>query len=327
MLMSGRLSSFADLLAPVRPERFFEQHWESRPLHIQRSEGHYYTQLLTNRDVEALISSGGLRYPAIQLARDGGFYPPEAFTKNIRSGGDIFTGIPDLDRIRAEYQSGATISLPGFHRAWEPLGTLAAAIEEDFDHPVHTNVYITPGNAIGFSPHYDTHEVFVLQIAGGKRWRIHKPPVPLPHRSQPFDPRSYTPSTPLFECDLAPGDLLYLPRGFVHTTATSDSFSVHVTLGITVYTWIELLTEWVQLSKHSGRFRRALPPGFAGNEEIRQALGDELRRMTAELQSMTNYNTFLDSYLRRVKSARLGFQTNFSTNITAARLRESRSSS
>ena len=70
--MTGRLSSFADLLAPARPEMFFKQYWESQPLHVQRSQSDYYAQLLTNRNVEAAISSGGLRYPAIQLARDGG---------------------------------------------------------------------------------------------------------------------------------------------------------------------------------------------------------------------------------------------------------------
>ena len=315
--MTGRLSSFADLLVPVRPETFFAQYWESQPLHVRRSESDYYVQLLTPRDVEAVISAGGLRYPAIQLARDGGFFPPETFTRTIRSGGDFFTGIPDLDRIRAEYQSGATISLPGFHRAWAPLGTLAAAIEAEFDHAVHANVYITPGNAIGFSPHYDTHEVFVLQIAGSKRWRIHKPPLPLPHRSQPFDPRGYVPSAPLCELDLVPGDLLYLPRGFVHTTETSDSFSVHVTLGITVYTWIDLLTEWVQLSKHSPSFRRALPPGFAGREDVRKSLGDQLRRMNAELQSITDYDTFVDGFSQRVQSARNGLRARFSTEVIA----------
>jgi ribosomal protein L16 Arg81 hydroxylase len=315
--MTGRLSSFADLLVPVRPETFFERYWESQPLHVRRPQSDYYAQFLTNRDVEAVISSGGLRYPAIQLARGGGFFPPETFTRTIRSGGDFFTGIPDLDRIRAEYESGATISLPGFHRAWEPLGTLAAAIEAEFDHAVHANVYITPGNAIGFSPHYDTHEVFVLQIAGGKRWRIHKPPLPLPHRSQPFDPRGYVPSAPLCELDLVPGDLLYLPRGFVHTTRTSDKSSVHVTLGITVYTWIELLTEWVQLSKHSPNFRRALPPGFAGREDVRRSLADRLRRISAELQSIIDCDTFLDGFSNRVRSARNGPRAKFSTDVVA----------
>jgi hypothetical protein len=74
--MTGRLSSFADLLIPVRPETFFERYWESQPLHIQRSESDYYARLLTDRDVEAAISSGGLRYPAIQLAKGGGFFLP-----------------------------------------------------------------------------------------------------------------------------------------------------------------------------------------------------------------------------------------------------------
>jgi len=277
--MSGCILTFADLLAPVRPEMFFEQYWENQPLRIERSQSSFYDNLLTNRDVETAISSGGLRYPAIQLAKDGGFFPGEAFTRNIRSGDDIFTGIPNLDRIRSEYQSGATISLPAFHRAWQPLGALAAAIEDEFDHAVHTNAYITPGNASGFSPHYDTHEIFVLQIAGGKRWRIHEPPLFLPHRSQPFDPRSYVSSVALLEVDLTPGDLLYLPRGFVHTTATSDRFSVHVTLGITVYTWVELLSDWIQSSKNSVGLRRALLPGFARHSRCsRQCPARQIRR-------------------------------------------------
>jgi Cupin superfamily protein len=313
--MSGFILSFADLLAPVRPEAFFAQNWESEPLYIRRSEGSFYENLLTNRDVESVISSGGLRFPAIQLARDGGFFPAEAFTRDIRSGGDVFTGVPNLDRIRAEYRSGATISLPAFHRAWGPLGTLAAAIEEEFDHAVHANVYITPGNTAGFSPHYDTHEVFVLQIAGSKRWRIHQPPLPLPHRSQPFDPRSHVSSAPLLEADLTPGDLLYLPRGFVHTTATSDGFSVHVTLGITVYTWVELLADWFQSNKNIPSLRRGLPPGFARRADIRKHLKDQLPRIIMELQRVTDYDGLLDGFSQRVRSARAGMRAGFDADV------------
>ncbi len=81
--MAGRLFSFTDLLVPVQPETFFARYWESQPLHVQRSESDYHAQLLTNRDVEAAISSGGLRYSAIQLARGRGFFLPEAFTRTI----------------------------------------------------------------------------------------------------------------------------------------------------------------------------------------------------------------------------------------------------
>jgi ribosomal protein L16 Arg81 hydroxylase len=190
---------------------------------------------------------------------------------------------------------------------------------------VHANIYVTPGNAIGFSPHYDTHEVSVLQIAGSKHWRIYPPPLPLPHRSQPFDPRSYAASFPAVELDLGPGDLLYLPRGFVHTTTTSESSSVHVTLGVTVYTWVELLTEWVHSSRHSRSFRTALPPGFAGREIVRQSLGDRLRRMIAELQSTTDYDKFLDDFSRRIRTARVGLGAGFSTDVVATEPLERRS--
>jgi bifunctional lysine-specific demethylase and histidyl-hydroxylase NO66 len=301
--MGAVIATFADLLAPIEPGVFFEQSWEKEPLHITRSAS-TYEGLLTNNDVEAVISSGGLRYPAIQLAKAGGFYPPEAFTRSIRSGGDIFTGIPTLEHIRAEYQGGATISLPGFHRAWKPLGTLAGAVEDEFDHPVHTNVYITPGNAAGFTPHYDTHEIFVLQIAGKKRWRIEKPPLRLPHRSQPFNPQSYVGSAPLLEVDLSPGDLLYLPRGFVHSTTTSDSFSIHVTLGMTVYTWVELLAEFAQSSRDIPSLRRALLPGFAGRKDIRKTLQDQLPRVIAELQRLTDFEGLMEDFSRRLRSTR-----------------------
>lgn len=315
--MSGSPLTLADLLAPIGTELFFERHWENEPLHVRGRASRFYEALLTHRDVEAAIASGGLRYPAIQLARDGRFLAAEAFTRSIRSGDDVFTGIPNLDRVRAEYRSGATISLPGFHRAWRPLGALAAAVEEQFDHAVHTNVYITPGNAAGFSAHYDTHEVFVLQIAGSKRWQIDKPLLPLPHRGQPFDPRGDRPSIPFLKVDLAAGDLLYLPRGFVHATTTSDSFSVHVTLGVTVYTWVELLAEWVQSCKHHPAFRRALPPGFAGRGDVRQSLKQQLPLMVAELARLTDYDRLVEGFAQRVRSARAGGRSDFSADVIA----------
>ena len=302
--MSGDIATFADLLAPLASADFLKRHWENEPLHIRRADPHFYDELLTTADVEAAISCGGLRYPALQLAKDGGFFPAEAFTRSVRSGGDVFDGIPDLDRVRAEYAAGATISLPGFQRASRALAILTAAIEDEFDHPVHANVYMTPGNAVGFHPHYDTHEVFVLQIAGAKRWRVFQPPLPLPHRSQPFDPRTWEATNPILEVDLNPGDLFYLPRGFVHTTVTDDSFSLHVTLGITVYTWVELLLEWVQSSKNYRNLRRALPPGFASREEITRQIGDHLGPIIAELQSAADHARLTERFAKRVRAAR-----------------------
>lgn len=311
--------NFADLLAPVAPQLFFAEHWEARPLHIRRNDQHFHHRLITNRDVETLITSGGLRFPAIQLARDGAFFAAESFTRNIRSGEDVFAGVPDIVKIKKAYRAGATISLPGIHRSWKPLADLVAAIEDEFDHAAHANIYITPGNARGFTPHYDTHEVFVLQIAGHKHWLVSEPPIPLPHRTQPCSPRGCAATPPVLEAEMKPGDLLYLPRGFVHTTSTSEKFSLHVTLGITVYTWIEVFAEWLQAAKLDQRFRHALPPGFAGCAANTQSLKEKFAELSAALQENTDSSELLESFLTKVRSVKSAPAEEFQSDVISRR--------
>ncbi len=295
------IASFESMIAPISVDEFFAKHWEKEPLFIRRSDPSFYDGLLTLQDLQNAISSGGLRYPAIQLSRDGGFLPPEAFCKDIRAGDVVFDGVPELARVQAEYQSGTTISLPGFHRAWGPLARLASAVEAYLDHAVHTNIYITPGAVSGFGPHYDVHDVFIFQLSGAKHWKIYSPIFDLPHASQPFRPRMFTDSAPLLELDIEPGDLLYLPRGFVHTTNTGNRASAHATLGVTVYTWVELLAIWLQSSKNEVDFRRSLPPGFAHRPELKQELEEGFARLVAKFHAKLDGEKLVESFLQRVR--------------------------
>jgi hypothetical protein len=296
-------ASFARLLAPHSLDAFFARHWEKQVLHIVRGDPHYYDELLTLGEVErALSSGGGLRYPAVQLSRGGSFLPPEAFCEDIRAGEVVFAGVPNLVKLNAEYRAGATVSLPGFHRASRPLMQLVCELEDYLSHGVHTNIYLTPAHSSGFDPHYDTHEVFVLQISGTKHWRFFEPILEAPHQSQPFHPRMFEPSQPTLELDMAPGDLLYVPRGVLHTTTTSETASAHVTLGATVYTFVELLTVWVQGLKNDPAVRRGLPPGFAWRPELAQKLGQDFSALLAGLQQGLDVEVLTAGFLDRVRA-------------------------
>ena len=77
----------------------------------------------------------------------------------------------------AALDDGATLVLQALHRTWPPLVEFGARLAAELGHPVQINAYITPPQNQGFAPHYDVHDVFVLQIAGRKRWRIHAPVV------------------------------------------------------------------------------------------------------------------------------------------------------
>ncbi len=295
---------FSALIRPMGTADFFAEHWERKPLLLRRDDSSYYDSLLTLADVEQYLSRGDARYPAIRLAKGGAFYAPEAYTHDVKYGDEVFRALTDPEKVFTEYSSGATVTLPALHLAWEPLGGLCRQIEGDLDHSVHTNAYLTPANAPGFTPHYDTHEVFVLQIAGVKHWRVYPPPMDLPHRSQTFSAEWYVlPAAPLMEFDLAAGDLLYLPRGHVHTTSTAKYSSLHVTIGITVYTWIELLSELIQGGLDWPEFRHALPPGFAHRPEARQELVQRLPKLMAHLSTALNAEAVSDRFTTKVRSA------------------------
>jgi len=297
--------SLATLLDPIGVERFLASHWEQSHLHVARNDPDYYRELLSAANIDDLIAHGDGRYPAIRLARDGAFFPPEAYTRNVRYGDESFNGVPDVEKIFTEYLSGATVTLPALHRTWLPLGLLCLALESRLDHAVHANAYVTPANAAGFTAHYDTHEVFVPQIAGEKHWQIFAPPLHLPHRTQTFSPERHAAAGPaLAELRLRAGDLLYLPRGYLHSTTTSGSFSAHVTVGITVYTWVELALELLQGCGADARFRRALPPGFASTADVQQDLARELSELIASWCQRADYEQIVASFLQRVRATR-----------------------
>jgi len=317
----GEKSDLAFLIDPLPPDNFFAGYWEQKPYHCRRGVEPYYQNILGAKDLEKIIASADLRYPALQLARNGSYLPAEAYTRNIKHGSEFFNGVPDIERVLAEYRSGATIVLPACQRSWPSLNGLCTALEDYFDHPVHANAYLTPGNSTGFTPHYDTHEVFVLQIGGRKHWRVYNPPLPLPHRSQPFNPGSYKlPPAPHFQFDLSPGDLLYLPRGFVHTAATSEGYSAHLTIGVTVYTWFELVLELLSAGRDLEGFRKALPAGFAARENLRAMLQEGLLERLDELRQHSDCASLVDSFTHRVRSARFRSGGSFALDVDTAAL-------
>jgi hypothetical protein len=67
---------------------------------------------------------------------------------------------------------------------------------------------------------------------------------------------------PTHELTLEQGDLLYLPRGFVHEARAEDVASAHLTVGLHVTTWLDLMAVALgQLGQRDERFRKSLPVG------------------------------------------------------------------
>lgn len=273
-----RALSFADLIAPLDPVAFFADIWEKRVEVLARNDSKYYRGLITASDVDAAIGSMGLSFPDVRLVNVVG--APEVSTYT-RPDGRIIP--PAVMRLFAD---GATIVLNQLHRRLEKLGTLCRALEFELGLAFQTNIYLSPPNAGGFKVHYDTHDVFVLQLEGKKDWEFYESPFSLPMPGQHHDETPVTPGPSIKKIQVNAGDLIYVPRGIYHSAVAGDAPSLHVTLGALSKTWAELLIEAVaEVSQRDVEFRRALPVGLGTgrlNFASAKATFDHLLRRLAD---------------------------------------------
>lgn len=172
-----------------------------------------------------------------------------------------FTGTADVDRVLAEWERGATIVLQGLHLGRPELGAFCRSLERTLGHPTQVNAYYTPRSAQGLPVHHDTHDVFVLQIAGEKRWLVYEPALELPLKNQEYSAELGGPGPAVHDLVLGPGDMLYLPRGWLHEALTSESDSLHLTVGVNVVTWLDAFRAALEECGDELGFRRSIQDG------------------------------------------------------------------
>jgi hypothetical protein len=230
-----------------------------RPLVVPRDEPGRFDELLSLADVERLVCSGGIRYPSFRLVKEGAKLDVRDYTTDLPWRPHALTGTADVGRVLAEFEAGATIVLQALHHTWEPLARFCRSLEQVLEHPVQANAYFTPRDSKGLAVHHDTHDVLVIQVAGEKRWLVYEPALALPLKHQRYRKELGGPGAPVHDVVLRPGDTLYMPRGWLHEAITSTTDSLHVTIGVNVYTWLDAVKAAVEECADDVDFRREAP--------------------------------------------------------------------
>ncbi len=254
------LSSALSRCLSVSPQEFAQAHWNTAPL-LSRAKQlpRDFADLLTDVDVDELVGERALRAPFFRTVSGGGGLPTPLRT--ARAGNRTIGDLVDPDGLAAQHIGGATLVLQALHRMHPPVGRFCRELALELGHPTQCNAYVTPaGGAQGFDFHHDTHDVLVLQVSGKKRWVIHQPvlELPLPSQARAGADLVTDGAEPLLDIELEAGDCLYLPRGYVHAALTTDVASVHLTVGIMVTTWYDVLSDMLTLAADDPQFRRAL---------------------------------------------------------------------
>jgi lysine-specific demethylase/histidyl-hydroxylase NO66 len=259
-------------------QTFVDKVWASRVL-VHEAPPAELTHLLSIDDVDHLLTETAIRTPAVRLARDGKVLPDAEFVRTAATvAGKAVTGLVDPRRVLALFDSGATVVLQALHRYWAPLIALTAGLELELGHPCQVNAYLTPPGSQGFAVHEDSHDVFVFQTYGTKRWEI--------HHGDGERTCAVHPDCRVDDVLMRPGVCMYLPTGTPHAARAEDTASLHVTLGINQRTWGDLLRQAVEplLDTVGGEHLPAASldhPDLLTEDLARrlEALADDVRRL------------------------------------------------
>lgn len=284
------------LIDPCSPREFFENYWEKQTRVVKRNQPDYFRSLLSLGEVDRVLTTLDRRYPDITLKNASREITASDYTVH----GDSL----DVARVYQLFEEGTTIALSFLDTVVPALKLFCRTLESELSHPFQTNVYLTPPRAQGAKPHYDTHDVFVLQVTGSKHWTIYGTPVELPLSGQEFDASVHELGAPSLEFVLEAGDVAYIPRGVVHDAHCTDVVSLHITAGVLRYTWADLLVETVAYaSLHDPAFRKALPMGFAHSEFDRVQALETLRNLLERASTKPNFEAALESFVDKSLSS------------------------
>jgi hypothetical protein len=225
------------------------------------------------------------------MVREGGQLDVGSYTADV-SWRPAFTKTANVPRVLEEWQAGATIVLQALHVNWHPLAVFCRLLEGAIGHTVQANSYYTPRGSQGFAVHHDTHDVLVLQVAGEKRWLLYDPLFELPLKHQRYSKALGEHGEPVDDFVLRAGDTLYLPRGWLHQAETSDTDSLHLTIGINAYTWLDAAKAALAESERDLTFRHGVEPGADEADRLAEQLAAEL---DPELVAKRRRRTFVQT--------------------------------
>ncbi len=206
---------------------FRDTYFEKKP--------HHFARALTERpftwsSIDRLLHILDPTAPTVRMFHHGQL-PENAYTDEF-----VEIGKPRRRLNKAKFyeylQGGATLQINWLERHSIEAKRLCLEVGRFVGAQTSGNAYMSFSGDGTFGKHWDTHDVFAIQLVGRKRWRIFPPTLPLPLTYQSHDRSGHhCPPEPLLEVTMEEGDVLYLPRGWWHHVIPLQVGSFHFSVG------------------------------------------------------------------------------------------------
>lgn len=220
-------------------------HADPQPVHIacpSHDRGRF-RGLVSTEAIDHLLNVGGLRPETFRLVRSGDV-PRDRYIRKRRYSPIMLADAIDPELVYQEYHRGASMLLIHAEACVEAVQKLALALAMRWGCATTAHVALSPPQgARALDTHYDSFDVVVLQVEGDKRWDVFAPCHPLPLVFQRFAKYGRRPDEadpPLMSVLLREGDVLVLPRGYLHHARCAEGHSLHVALNLRFATYYDV---------------------------------------------------------------------------------------
>jgi hypothetical protein len=279
---------FADFIAPFDAAAFRSGYFGRRPLHVPgdgrgRPEIFHWARFNEILAITPYWNEDSLKVYYRSRA---------AFRENYCDTTDLQPGQPapiSPPKVKALLGLGASLIANQVHRVCPEVAAVTAMLEREFSARAFANVYCSFQGVQAFQTHFDLHDVFAVQVEGEKTWHVYESRADAPtHALPPGDEieKWLTASRGqlLFEVQMRPGDILYLPRGQYHDALTGEKASLHVTFGVQPATGLALFPLLEKTLLRESEFREYLPDARSA-AELRERLARLADRVRAVMTS------------------------------------------
>jgi bifunctional lysine-specific demethylase and histidyl-hydroxylase MINA len=306
---------FADLLAPLGPEEFARDVQGKKPVHVPGASPDKFAFAMSWDLLNGLLDQSGLWTPqTLNLALDKTVLPVGDYTRDGVGRDGRPMPVVDFDKVRAHIARGASLVLNEVETLTPGMKRIAEVLAREPGGKVQANLYCSWRQRQAFDVHFDTHDVFAMQIAGEKVWRIYqrhfKDPINHPAFKQ-IDQRAHEANKGalLMEVTMRPGDLIYIPRGFYHEALAETGATVHVSFSVVTMIGLDVISLLFEHAVRDEVFRATLPQssvrGGAALDEYLMRLAGRLREILRDPKMRAQLDQALAAYRNPVQRLKL----------------------
>ena len=237
---------------------FYDKYWEKQPLVVQKEAGdrhhsHRFDGLLSMNSIRDTIQHQPVYYgrdlnvTRYQVGHDGVMRRVNMEPSRHNDNKDNFARVDPQTLWEHYQQQGCTVRLLCPQKHANNVHALLSLLEVEWGCMVGSNAYLTPpGHAQGFAPHYDDIEAFCLQLEGRKRWKVYEPQAQVLPRasSEDYTEQDLRGVEPVLDVVLESGDLLYMPRGWIHQACTLPTAEADKQEGHSLHLTVSTMQQW-----------------------------------------------------------------------------------